>query len=646
MPDVGAEAVAARYAERAAEHAAQEGRCRARGDRLGWARIVCFLVALGALAALARSTGGRTTIAAVVLLAAAAVFVVLVIRHGRLRESLLRHEQSRLYYEIGALRIARDWSALPPSVTIAPVDHSYAEDLDVVGHASLARLLDTAGTGRTNQLLLSWLLTDPAPAHVVRARQGAVRELMEHDELREELGVLTRLAAPAGAGAGASAVERLVAWSTRPVELRSHPLFLGAVRIATAITVLLLFLQLAGLVRAPWWMLSATAGTLLLAVGRRLVRGAVPPIELRAAAFRRRVEMLALLERQSFRGDLLGAIHRRLSWGGGASEALASLGRIVAWSEVRHSPMLHAVLQWLFQWDAHLGARAEGWRKERGALVSDWLDALEEVGALAALATIASENPEWAFADIEEGGEPAPPAAPAGVDARRAGSAAVPGARAVIEALSLGHPLLPDAVRVANDVTVGPPGSFLLVTGSNMSGKSTLLRAIGANVLLAQAGGAACAARLRIPLVNVRTSIRVSDSLESGVSLFMAELRRLETIVRAARERAGGRPLLYLLDEMLHGTNTAERRVAARIVIGHLLAAGAIGAVTTHDLTLAAEGPLAEASRPVHFTEHFERVNGVMRMSFDYRLRPGLATSTNALALLEMVGLGEAPGEP
>lgn len=437
-------------------------------------------------------------------------------------------------------------------------------------------------------------------------------------------------------------MERLVAWSALPIELRSHTLLLWALRVATAITVVLLVLQLAGLAPAPWWMLSATAGTLLLATGRRLVKGAIPPIELRAAAFRRRVEMLALLERQSFHADLLGAIHRRLSWGGGAAEALASRGRLVAWNEVRHSPMLHAILQWLFQWDVHLGARAERWREERGALVSDWLSALEEMGALAALATVASENPEWVFASIEGDGEDAPGAPGAAGDMARVAE----GARAVIEARALGHPLLPAVVRVANDVTVGPPGSFLLVTGSNMSGKSTLLRAIGANLLLAQAGGVACAERLRIPLVNVRTSIRVSDSLESGVSLFMAELRRLESIVRAAREHAGARPLLYLLDEMLHGTNTAERRVAARIVIGHLLAAGAIGAVTTHDLTLAAEGPLARASRSVHFTEHFERVNGVMRMSFDYRLRPGLATSTNALALLELVGLGEAPGEP
>jgi DNA mismatch repair ATPase MutS len=178
-----------------------------------------------------------------------------------------------------------------------------------------------------------------------------------------------------------------------------------------------------------------------------------------------------------------------------------------------------------------------------------------------------------------------------------------------------------------------------------MSGKSTLLRAIGANVVLALAGAPVCATRFRTPLVDVRTSIRIQDSLERGISLFMAELQRLRAVVDTARSPNEGRRVLYLLDEMLHGTNTAERQIAARIVIGHLLHAGAIGAVTTHDLSLASTGELESAARPVHFSEQFERADGRTVMTFDYRLRPGLATSANALALLELVGLGEGGRE-
>src|SRR5256885_13863960 len=172
---------------------------------------------------------------------------------------------------------------------------------------------------------------------------------------------------------------------------------------------------------------------------------------------------------------------------------------------------------------------------------------------------------------------------------------------------------------------VGPAGTMLLVTGSNMSGKSTLLRAIGLNVVLAHAGGPVCAAGLTMPLVELRTSIRLADSLERGVSLFMAELERLKEIVDAARADGRRHPLLYLLDEILHGTNTAERLIAARAVLGHLVRAGAIGAVTTHDLNLAAARALAAAIRAVHFPQHHTQGHGdrAAALNFDYSLRPG-----------------------
>jgi DNA mismatch repair ATPase MutS len=193
-------------------------------------------------------------------------------------------------------------------------------------------------------------------------------------------------------------------------------------------------------------------------------------------------------------------------------------------------------------------------------------------------------------------------------------------------------------------VRLGPPGTFLLVTGSNMSGKSTLLRAVGLNAVLAQAGAPVCATRLRMPPLDVHTSIRVQDSLARGVSYFMAELERLKQIVDAAHRVRddGSGTLLFLLDEILHGTNTAERRIAATRVIRHLIDTGAIGAATTHDLELADAPALASAARLVHFSETFEDVAGASTLHFDYRLRAGLATSTNALALMRIVGLPDA----
>jgi DNA mismatch repair ATPase MutS len=273
------------------------------------------------------------------------------------------------------------------------------------------------------------------------------------------------------------------------------------------------------------------------------------------------------------------------------------------------------VVQSAFLWDVHVLDAVEGWQREVGPHVRGWLAALGTGEALAALASLAHDQPTWVFPDLA-------PEAPA------------------LVGTGLGHPLLPDSTRVGNDVDLGPPGTFLLVTGSNMSGKSTLLRAIGANAVLAQAGGPVCAGSLSLPPLRVWTSMRVQDSLAAGVSFFMAELLRLRDVVRAAD--AAGSPVLYLLDEILQGTNTAERQIAARRVILHLLRQGAIGAVSTHDLSLvAADAPpaLVAAARQVHFRETVLDTAEGPRMTFDYTLRPGTATSTNALRLMQIVGL-------
>jgi DNA mismatch repair ATPase MutS len=191
-------------------------------------------------------------------------------------------------------------------------------------------------------------------------------------------------------------------------------------------------------------------------------------------------------------------------------------------------------------------------------------------------------------------------------------------------------------------VSVGPAGTFLFVTGSNMSGKSTLLRALGANAVLAAAGAPVCATALSLPRVRVYTSMRIEDSLAEGISLFMAELLRIKDVVDASGATTRGeRPVLYLLDEILHGTNTAERRIAARGVVRHLLGSGAIGAVSSHDLTLADAPDLRAAAHAVHFREEVEQGSGAgASLTFDYRLREGVATTRNALKLLEAVGLG------
>jgi DNA mismatch repair ATPase MutS len=201
--------------------------------------------------------------------------------------------------------------------------------------------------------------------------------------------------------------------------------------------------------------------------------------------------------------------------------------------------------------------------------------------------------------------------------------------------------LISEEKRVDNDVGVGPQGRILMVTGSNMSGKTTLLRAIGINVLLAKAGGPVCATKLALPWVNVVTSMRAIDSVTEGVSLFMAELTSIKAVIETAQRatRAGNGLVLYLLDEILLGTNIDERRVITCRLIQNLLQQRAIGAMSTHDLSLLHFKEFAERCQKIHFQETFVSNNGRLEMAFDYRIRDGEAQSRNAIALTKHIGL-------
>ncbi|MEM6979327.1 MAG: MutS family DNA mismatch repair protein, partial [Planctomycetota bacterium] len=312
-----------------------------------------------------------------------------------------------------------------------------------------------------------------------------------------------------------------------------------------------------------------------------------------------------------------------------AKRGMTDLARIAKAGGLKQAAatfFLYIPLQAFGLWDVRVLKRLEDWKGRYGEFVQDWFAALGEIEALLSLATLADENPSWVTPEwIDD---------PSGVDG------------CVVQMKQVGHPLLADISRVCNDVSLGPRGTLLLVTGSNMSGKSTMLRSVGLNIALATAGGPVCCEAMRLPAIELSTSIRVADDLSEGVSFYMAELNRLAEVVRHAKAMAESadckRMTVFLLDEILQGTNSRERQIAVARVLRHLVGFGAIGAITTHDLELADDPDLAGMATTVHFRETITPdADGNDRMTFDYVMRQGVSPTTNALRLLEMVGLKE-----
>jgi hypothetical protein len=548
-------------------------------------------------------------------------FVATVDRHDRLWQRLTEVRRLRQLCRNGVARLRRRWNELPVWETaIPPESESLVVDLDLFGRASLFQLVGAVGTNIGRRTLQDWLLGRPTTEEIV-LRQDAVAELAEQSELRERLNLLGNLLQ-----AGSTGPERFVAWAEDDPWLMRRPWLIWITRLSPVLSLAVLILTF-----TSW--LSATVGgltvvalllfhCLLSVVFTAAVHDVFRTVSTRnneAAKYR---DMFRLICDTTAQATKLRELQADLGRGS-TLKRLAQLQRIMWLANISHSPFLvlpYLLLQILALWDFHVLYRLEVWQQRNGDSVRPWFVALGQFESLSGLATTAYEHPSWPFPQVDASAE-------------------------TIVAKDMGHPLLPEDGRVGNDVQIGPTGTFLLITGSNMSGKSTLLRALGTNAVLALAGGPVCAKSMVLPPVDVATSMRIRDSLADGVSFFMAELYRLKEIVDLAKTYAGRNDvrLLFLLDEILQGTNSRERHIAVQRVVRHLLDCRAIGAISTHDVELASSEGLVDACRAVHFREQLGAAAGGT-MSFDYQMREGVATTTNALKLLELVGLKE-PGE-
>ncbi|MBW2314472.1 MAG: DNA mismatch repair protein MutS [Deltaproteobacteria bacterium] len=603
MPDERTQAPRPTYEARLGEERRAAASLARRQGLISNLRLSVFVVGLVA----AWFSLGIRSMGAAWLVPVLVAFVTLVLLHDRVIRARERADRTVRYYEAGVARLDDPQSPAGCSrdgTEFMDGDHLHSADLDLFGPGSIYALLCRARSRPGAETLARWL-SEPAAPDEVRERQAAVAELAGHIELREALALVGEGDDPP------VSPDRLVAWCSGP----PGPPVRGIRALAAILSALSSGALLGGAVAFGSGAI-AFASPLLVAqslffgalAGRR--RAVLAGIERAAPDLARLATLLELLESAQFESPRLRALRQTVEIDGLApSRRIARLRRWIDLSEARRNQMY-----WVPPIGPILGLvtqatlAIEAWRNRVGPHVGEWVRAVGEFEALASLATHTFEHPEDVFPEVVDG-------------------------PAVFEAEGIGHPLLPPDASVRNDVALGDAPRALVVSGSNMSGKSTLLRTVGSNAVLALAGAPVRARRLRLSPLTIGASIQVQDSLREGASRFYAEISRIARIVEATE---ADRPVLFILDEIFHGTNSHDRRIGAEAIIRALLERNAIGLVTTHDLALA---KVADTLAPRVANVHFEDQMREGRIHFDYRMRPGVITRSNALALMRAVGL-------
>jgi hypothetical protein len=562
--------------------------------RLGNIRLLLVIATIALVWAIIKHMplSPRWLASPIVLFALTAMYHAGVLRKQSLAQRAVK------FYQQGLARIEDRWAGTGETgERFIDPHHIYSSDLDLFGHGSLFQLLCSARTRMGESKLAEWLLA-PSPIDDLRHRQAAVSEFFDKLDLREDIAVLGD---DARVGINPQA---LMQWAEAKNQLQS--------RIAVGAAVLALSAIAGAAVWAVWgikfpFFTAVIVEGFLLYLHRDAVASTLHETSQAFKDLDLLSSLLARLERETFSTARLQKLNRDLSaHSTAASQAIAQLRTLVDWSDA----LDNILVKWLnvpLLYSVQIACAAERWRTAHGPDVRKWLEAAAELEGLLSLSGYCYEHPNDPFPEFIEG-------SPA------------------FHATQLGHPLLAAAKCVRNDVTIDADHRVTIVSGSNMSGKSTLMRAVGVNTILAMAGAPVRADSLSLTPLHLGASIQVHDSLQEGSSRFYAEITRLRQIHELATNTRG---VLFLLDELLQGTNSHDRRVGAEGVIRALLSRDAIGILSTHDLALTNLALPEWPVRNLHFEDAIE--NG--RMTFDYRLRDGVVTRSNGLALMRSIGL-------
>jgi len=588
----------AEYVKRMAEHEAELAAFEARHRRLGDAKLA--VIAAGIVAAW--FVVARQAMDADWLWIVVAVYVALAVAHELTLRKRRAVESAVAHYRRGVARMDDKWAGSGATgEEFREKEHVYADDLDLFGRGCLFELLSTARLPMGEKQLADWL-KHSSSGETIRERQQLVKELRGKLDLHRDLAIVgeelrARLVA-----------ERVLEWGESEMQLPAVLRPLVALLAIAAGAAAIYY----GMTVVYWPLLGVlfVEGVLRRFLDKR-AKAALALLDCNAEGLLLFSRVLARIESETFATKRLAELAAELKAGGDtASKAVRRLARIVYWVDGRES-LLGKILEWLIVYTLQVAFAAEAWKRNHGKQLRRWMAIAGEMEALISLATYSYEHPADVFPDMVEA---------------KSGPA-------FFDATEIGHPLIPAAQCVRNSLRLDGATRVLLVSGSNMSGKSTLLRTVGINTVLAMAGAPVRAAELRMTELAIGTRIRSADSLQEGRSNFYTEILHIKSVFRLlGKEKA----VLFLFDELLDGTNSHDRRIGAEKLLRTLVEAGAIGMVTTHDLALTEIGAaIGDVVKNVHFGDQVEQG----KMKFDYRLREGVVTKSNAIELMRIVGL-------
>ncbi|MBN2481045.1 MAG: hypothetical protein JXB19_04850 [Bacteroidales bacterium] len=566
---------------------------------LSYARLVVFIMAVAGFGLLFSSSW----LLAVIVMA---TFLILfgwlvkyqnrIIRKRSLNEYLVRintAEQSCLKGE---------FRQFPDGSEYIDKNHGYSNDLDIFGRNSLFQMINRVTSRAAGDMLSGWLL-DPATVEAVYRRQEAVADLKGKVDWRQNMMAVGYQYKDAG-----NSPDEILNWLQAPFYFRQRKYLRPVITFISVITLLVTAAVIAGV--NPFFLFLILGVNFFI---NYYCRKAVGKLHLLVSKSNDMLlsysEVISMIETERFTSARLISLQSGFKGDHSASEQVKKLSRFVNKLDTRLNIMVSVVLNLFFFWDIHVCYGLEKWKQENSGSVVRWFSAMSEMEVLSSLANLHFNNPGWALPDVREGSFQ-------------------------LHAVDAGHPLISPGKRVCNDFNIAEAGKICLITGSNMSGKSTFLRTIGVNMVLAFAGSPVCASSFSLSPITLLTSMRVSDSLEDNTSTFYAELKRLAMIIRETRDN---RRTFLLLDEMLHGTNSNDRHTGSVALMKQLIKYHATGLVATHDLALSdLEHELQGKLENYNFDV---RINGE-ELYFDYKLNKGVCRSMNASLLMKKMGIG------